>query len=156
MSKFKNGGYCLTEMGTEVCIKKQDCRRRYCTIIYPRNNWECQTILWQDVHSCAGSNIVLLNLDETPIFLDLSWDYTLHFQGQREVKVINHPRTKTRLTFMPCVTHEGEVLPPLFVCQYKYGKSLIENFLLNMSAWGIKLNLTWSDLLKVVQTMKTY
>lgn len=82
----------------------------------------------QGIHSWKDSKITFLNLDEIPLFFDLSNDYTLHFKGEHEVKILSHSAAKSRATFMPCLTSEGEFLPPLFIFIYKYGEQSTRDF----------------------------
>jgi hypothetical protein len=74
----------------------------------------------QEILSWKDDSIVFLNVDEVPLYFDMSNDYTFHFKGEKQIKVISHTNAKTRLTFMPCISNRGDVLPPLFTAIYSY------------------------------------
>jgi len=74
----------------------------------------------QEIFSWNDEKTVFINFDEVPLYFDMTSDYTIHFKGEKQVKVISHGNAKTRLTFMPCISHRSDILPPLFTAIYAY------------------------------------
>ena len=74
----------------------------------------------EELRQATSEDFVFINLDEIPFFFDVSADYTLNLQGEKNIEILSHRNSKTRATFMPAICSNGHSLPPLFVFIYKY------------------------------------
>ena len=70
-----------------------------------------------------GNNIVYINFDETPIYYDMSQDYTVEMKGKKQISVMSHPDSKHRLSACIGVTSQGDVLPLLAILLYRGTKN---------------------------------
>jgi hypothetical protein len=60
-------------------------------------------------------NVVFINYDEVGVFFEMSSDKTLELEGSNHVKLRSSGSDKQRLTLIPCVCSDGNILPPIFI-----------------------------------------
>jgi hypothetical protein len=58
---------------------------------------------------------LIINMDETPVFLDMVGNTTMDFRGAREVLMQTTGSEKQRITVALTITSSGEKLPPLII-----------------------------------------
>ena len=69
---------------------------------------------------------LIINMDETPVYLDMFSDTTIDFVGAENVSIVTTGREKYRLTVLLSICANGWKLPPLIVAKGESGKT-IEN-----------------------------
>jgi transposase len=69
---------------------------------------------------------LIINMDETPVYLDMFSDTTIDFVGAENVSIVTTGREKYRLTVLLSICANGWKLPPLVVVKGESGKT-IEN-----------------------------
>ena len=72
--------------------------------------------------------MVFVNFDELPFFFDPCGDCIYNEKGSKEVAIITHRQSKTRVSVMPAICSNGHYLPPLFVFIYKPSQSSDHTF----------------------------
>jgi hypothetical protein len=70
---------------------------------------------------------IFLNLDQTPVFYDMSGRYTYEEVGAKEIAIRKTTGDKMRLTFMLCVSSDGQRYPPYVIIKSK-SKEIFNKF----------------------------
>jgi hypothetical protein len=66
---------------------------------------------------------LIINMDETPVYLDMFSDTTIDFVGAENVSIVTTGREKYRLTVLLSICANGWKLPPLVVVKGESGKT---------------------------------
>ena len=72
-------------------------------------------------------NEKVINMDETPCYLDMNMDITIDFQGNKNIEIINSGRNNYRISFILEFSGEGSKLPPLVIIKGEQGKTIEKN-----------------------------
>ena len=97
--------------------------------------------------SDKDKKITYINIDEVPIYFDMSPDYTYHFKGAKEVSLLSHSKNKVRMSLLMAISSDGIILSPMMLFVYKYaGKKTrdypkkFEKFRNVTKPWMLKFN----------------
>lgn len=72
-------------------------------------------------------NCTIINMDETPVFLEMGFDTTLEFTGKKNVDILTSGREHYRISIMLAVVGNGYKLPPLLIIKAEPGKTVEKN-----------------------------
>ena len=93
------------------------------------SNAERQLILnqyMQDTRTAMlQGDVELVNMDETPVYLDMPSHYTLTSKGQKHVKAVTHGLEKKRVTVVLACTSKGDKLPPMVLTNRKTLRGIV-------------------------------
>ena len=62
---------------------------------------------------------LIINMDQTPVYLDPSSNHTINEMGKREVLIKKTTGTHQRCTFMLTITNDGWLFPPYIIVKSK-------------------------------------
>ena len=68
----------------------------------------------------------VLNMDETPCYLEMGFDTTIDFKGKKEIEIEIFGREHYRITVILTIAGDGTKLPPLIIVKGEEG-NIIEN-----------------------------
>lgn len=54
-------------------------------------------------------------MDETPVYIDMPGERTMHFKGSKTVDIINTGHEKSRFTVTITINANGDVLPAFLI-----------------------------------------
>ena len=77
-------------------------------------------------HHLKGEDLIWINMDEVPVFLDMTSGRTYHKKGDKNVEIKATTGTKARITVILAITSFGGKLPPYIICKTK-NKTRIQN-----------------------------
>ena len=80
-------------------------------------------------------NSRIINMDETPCYLDMNYETTIDFTGKKNVETLTNGKEQYRISVILSITGDGYKLPPLIIMKGEKGKT-IENSFKNL--WYIK------------------
>ena len=69
----------------------------------------------------------LINMDETPCYLDMSFGNTIDFIGNKNIEIISSGREKYRISVILSIAGDGTKLPPLIIFKGEEGKTIEKN-----------------------------
>jgi len=67
----------------------------------------------------AGKELILLNMDEVPVYYDIQRNSTYHWKGDKSIKVIRTNGEKKRITVCFVILSNGKKLPPMVIFKGK-------------------------------------
>ena len=65
------------------------------------------------------SSLLMINMDETPIYFDMQRNYTYHWRGDKTVSLARTNGFKKRVTVCLTILSDGRKLPPLIIFKRK-------------------------------------
>ena len=119
----------LTKLLRRLRIIRRKCTHRlqsFVDTLIPEI-WNYLSILDQ-LRETDDSDMVFVNFEEVPFFLDPCGDYTCNEKGSKEVAIITHRQSKTRVSVMPTICSNGHCLPPLLYLYTSHLKAVIVPF----------------------------
>ena len=60
-------------------------------------------------------NEKVINMNETPCYLDVNMDNMINFQDNKNIEIFNSGRNNYRISFILAVSGDGHKLPPLVI-----------------------------------------
>ena len=64
-------------------------------------------------------SLVMVNMDETPIYFDMQRNKTYHWRGDKSVSIIRTNGYKKRVTVCLVISSDGRKLPPVIIFKRK-------------------------------------
>lgn len=65
---------------------------------------------------------MLINVDETPCYIENTSKGTINIKGVNKVDIITYGKEKCRLTVILAISASGKKLPPMLILKGKTGK----------------------------------
>lgn len=69
----------------------------------------------------------IINMDETPCYLDMNYETTIDFRGQKNIEIQTSGRENYRISVLLSITGNGDKLPPLIIVKGEEGKYIEKN-----------------------------
>lgn len=66
----------------------------------------------------------IINMDETPCYLEMGFDTTLEFTGKKNVDILSSGLNRYRVSVILAVVGSGFKLPPLKILKGEPGKTI--------------------------------
>ena len=67
---------------------------------------------------------ILVNMDETPFFLEMAYETTIEFTGKKNIEIETSGRDHYRISVILSVAGDGTKLPPLVIIKGEPGKTI--------------------------------
>ena len=72
----------------------------------------------------CDDNARIINMDETPLFLEMNYSTTIDFIGKKNVEYLTTGREHYRISIILSVTGDGYKLPPFVIIKGEEGKTI--------------------------------
>ena len=72
----------------------------------------------------CDDNARIINMEETPIFIEMNYSTTIDFIGKKNVEYLTTGREHYRISIILSVTGDGYKLPPFVIIKGEEGKTI--------------------------------
>ena len=70
------------------------------------------------IQKSHNNDVIFLNFDEIPCSYDFAREFTLNFQGEKEINILSHNHSKYNFSLCPTISSTGEIINSLVVFLY--------------------------------------